>query len=206
MSVQPGQAWRGSCASHAGKHRARHELRRSPGTTRPCLWGQDQRTSMLSVAMGSGTSAPGGRERHVERLLTAAIAAFKAAYQGEPTDPTSQVHALIGAAQASCLCRTRDGCFHSWRQATPLQRAEKNLQQASLPDQTMLLPPSSSALPHRRQAAQTPGQQRDALERSQYYLTQAAACPSADISPPCSAWQDSPMALFSVEDTVVALR
>ena len=30
-----------------------------------------------------------------ERLLTAATAAFKAAYQSEPTEPTIQVHALV---------------------------------------------------------------------------------------------------------------
>ena len=35
-----------------------------------------------------------------ERLLSGAIAAFKEAYQSEPTDPPSQVHALLGAAQA----------------------------------------------------------------------------------------------------------
>ena len=36
-----------------------------------------------------------------ERLLTEAIAAFKAAYQSEPVAPAMQVQALLGAAQAA---------------------------------------------------------------------------------------------------------
>ena len=65
-----------------------------------------------------------------ERLLTAAIAAFKEAYQSEPTDPTIQVHALLGAAQAELLVQHPRRVFPFLWQATPLQRAEKNLQQA----------------------------------------------------------------------------
>src|SRR5207244_8674666 len=57
-----------------------------------------------------------------------------------------------------------------------------------------------------RQAAQAPGQQRDALEHSQHYLTQAAVLgiPLRLASTPER--QDSPVTLFGVEDTVVALR
>ena len=141
-----------------------------------------------------------------ERLLTAAIAAFKAAYQGEPTDPTSQVHALIGAAQAYLLVQYPRRVFPFLWQATPLQRAEKNLQQA------LVLQPDNAAatfllgLVYWRQAAQAPGQQRDAHERSQYYLTQAAGLGIPIHLASTPARQDSPVTWFSVEDTVVALR
>jgi hypothetical protein len=141
-----------------------------------------------------------------ERLLTGAIADFKAAYQSEPTEPTIQVHALLGAAQAELLVQHPRRVFPFLWQATPLQRAEKNLQQA------LFLQPDNVAatfllgLVYWRQAAQDPGQQRDALERSQHYLTQAASLgiPIRLASTPER--QDSPVTLFSVEDAVVALR
>jgi hypothetical protein len=141
-----------------------------------------------------------------ERLLTAAIAAFKAAYQSEPIDPPMQVHALLGAAQAELLVQHPRRVFPFLWQATPLQHAEKNLQQA------LFLQPDNAAatfllgLVYRRQAAQAPGQQRDALKRSQHYLTQAAGLgiPIRLASTPER--QDSPVTLFDVEDTIVALR
>jgi len=92
-------------------------------------------------------------------------------------------------------------------QATPLQRAEKNLQQA------LFLQPDNTAaifllgLVYWRQASQVSGQQQDLLARSQHYLTQAASLgiPIRLASTPER--QDSPVTLlFSVEDTVVALR
>src|SRR5262245_32952088 len=141
-----------------------------------------------------------------ERLLTAAIAAFKAAYQSEPIDPTMQVHALLGAAQAEMLVQHPRRVFPFLWQATPLQRAEKNLQQA------LVLQPDNIAaifllgLIYWRQASQVSGQQQDLLARSQHYLTQAASLgiPIRLASTP--ELQDSPVTLFSVEDTVVALR
>ena len=141
-----------------------------------------------------------------ERLLTEAIAAFKAAYQSEPTEPTIQVHALLGAAQAELLVQHPPRVFPFLWQATPLQRAEKNLQQA------LFLQPDNAAasfllgLAYWRQAAQASGQQQDALERSQHYRTQAAGLgiPIRLTSTPER--QDSPVTLFGVEDTVVALR
>jgi hypothetical protein len=141
-----------------------------------------------------------------ERLLTGAVAAFKAAYQSEPTEPTIQVHALLGAAQAELLVQHPRRVFPFLWQATPLQRAEKNLQQA------LVLQPDNAAatfllgLVYWRQAAQAPGQQQDTRERSQYYLTQAASLgiPIRLASTPER--QDSPVTLFGVEDTVVALR
>ena len=141
-----------------------------------------------------------------ERLLTAAIAAFKAAYQSEPIDPTMQVHALLGAAQAELLVQHPRRVFPFLWQATPLQRAEKNLQQA-----VVLQPDNAAAtfllgLVYWRQAAQAPGQQQATRERSQYYLTQAASLgiPIRLASTPEQ--QDSPVTLFGIEDTVVALR
>ena len=80
-----------------------------------------------------------------ERLLTAAIAAFKAAYQSEPTAPAIQVHALVGAAQAELLVQHPRRVFPFLWQATPLQRAEKISSRPCFSNQTTLLPPSSSA-------------------------------------------------------------
>jgi hypothetical protein len=141
-----------------------------------------------------------------ERLLTEAIAAFKAAYQSEPTAPTIQVHALLGAAQAELLVQHPRRVFPFLWQATPLQRAEKNLQQALFLQSDNVAATFLLGLVYWRQAAQAPGQQRDAFERSQYYLTQAASLgiPIRLASTPER--QDSPVTLLSVEDTVVALR
>jgi hypothetical protein len=132
--------------------------------------------------------------------------AFKTAYQSEPTDATLQVHALLGAAQAELLVQHPRRVFPFLWQATPLQRAEKNLQQA------LVLQPDNAAaslllgLVYWRQAIQAPVQQQDALERSQHYLTQAASLGIPILLASTSARQDSPVALFGVEDTVVALR
>jgi hypothetical protein len=141
-----------------------------------------------------------------ERLLTAATAAFKAAYQSEPTEPTIQVHALLGAAQAELLVQHPRRVFPFLWQATPLQRAEKNLQQA------LFLQPDNAAatfllgLVYWRQAAQAPGQQQDTLERSQHYLTQAASLGIPIRLSSMPERQATPFTLFDVEDTVVALR
>jgi hypothetical protein len=141
-----------------------------------------------------------------ERLLTAAIATFKAAYQSEPTEPTIQVHALLGAAQAELLVQHPRRVFPFLWQATPLQRAEKNLQQA------LVLQPDNAAatfllgLVYWRQAAQAPGQQQATRERSQYYLTQAASLGIPIRLASMPERQDSLVTLFDVEDTVVALR
>ena len=141
-----------------------------------------------------------------EHLLTAAIAAFKAAYQSEPTDSTLQVHALLGAAQAELLVQHPRRVFPFLWQATPLQRAEKNLHQV------LFLQPDNAAatfllgLVYWRQAAQASGQQQDTLERSKEYLTQAAVLGIPIGLASTSERQDSPVTLFSVEDTVVALR
>jgi len=141
-----------------------------------------------------------------ERLLTAAVAAFKAAYQSEPTEPPIQVQALLGAAQAELLVQHPRRVFPFLWQATPLQRAEKNLQQA------LVLQPDNAAaalllgLVYWRQATQAAGQQQDVLARSQHYLAQAASLGVPIHLASTPARQDSPVSLFGVEDTVVALR
>jgi hypothetical protein len=116
------------------------------------------------------------------------------------------VHALLGAAQAELLVQHPRRVFPFLWQATPLQRADKNLQQA------LFLQPDNAAailllgIVYWRQATQAAGQQQDALERSQHYLTQAAGLgiPIRLTSTPER--QNSPVTLFGVEDTVAALR
>jgi len=141
-----------------------------------------------------------------ERFLTVAIAAFKEAYQAEPPDPPVQVHALLGAAQAYLLVQFPRRVFPFLWQATPLQRAEKSLQQA------LVLQPDNAAaalllgIVYWRQAAQAVRQQGDSRERSTYYLNQAAGLglPIALTPPPER--HEHPCTGFSVEDTIVALR
>jgi hypothetical protein len=141
-----------------------------------------------------------------ERLLTMAVAAFKAAYQAEPPDPPVQVQALLGAAQAYLLVQSPRRVFPFLWQATPLQRAEKSLQQA------LVLQPNNAAAAlllgtvYWRQAAQAPAQQRDVRARSTYYLTQAASLGLPIAVTPAPERPVSPVTLFHVEDTIVALR
>jgi hypothetical protein len=141
-----------------------------------------------------------------EHLLSGAIAAFKEAYQSEPTDPPSQVHALLGAAQAYLLVQSPRRVFPFLWQATPLQRAEKSLQQA------LVLQPDNAAaalllgIVSWRQAAQTTGQQQDVLERSQYYLTQAATLGLPIRLSSSPGRQADTGTGFGVHDTIVALR
>jgi hypothetical protein len=140
-----------------------------------------------------------------EHLLSEAIAAFKEAYQSEPTDPPSQVHALLGAAQAYLLVQSPRRVFPFLWQATPLQRAEKSLQQA------LVLQPDNAAaalllgIVYWRQAAQA-REQKDALERSQYYLTQAATFGLPLRLFPSPGRQADTVTGFGVHDTIVALR
>lgn len=141
-----------------------------------------------------------------ERYLTAATAAFKAAYQSEPVTPAMQVQALLGVAQASLLVQSPRRVFPFLWQATPLQRAEKNLQQA------LVLQPDNAAavfllgLLYWRQAATQATGQQDVLKRSQEYLTQAAALGVPIHVSTIPARPDTPLTRFSIEDTVAALR
>src|SRR4029450_8924627 len=63
-----------------------------------------------------------------EQLVAEAVAAFKDAYQ--LAGPTVQMQALVGAAQGYLLMQSPRPHFPFLWQATPLQRAEKSLQQA----------------------------------------------------------------------------
>jgi hypothetical protein len=134
-----------------------------------------------------------------------AIAAFKEAYQNEAAGPTSQIQALLGAAQAYLLVQSPRRVFPFLWQATPLQRAEKSLQQA------MVLQPDNAAaalllgVVYWRQAAQARGQQ-DTLQRSKHYLTQAAGLGVPIRLSSTPERHDSPVTLFGVDDTVLALR
>jgi hypothetical protein len=116
------------------------------------------------------------------------------------------VHALVGAAQAELLVQHPHRVFPFLWQATPLQRAAKILQQA------LVLQPDNAAAPfllglvYWRQAAQASGQQQDALARSQHYLTQATSLGIPIRLPSTPEQQDSAVTLFSIEDTIVALR
>lgn len=107
-----------------------------------------------------------------ERLLRAAIAAFKGAYQN--AGPSTQARALVGAAQAYLLVQSPRRTFPFLWQATPLQRAEKHLQQA------LFLQPDSAAaalllgVVYWRQAATVSTPQADVRARSRHYLEQAA--------------------------------
>jgi len=141
-----------------------------------------------------------------ERLLSTAIAAFKEAYQAEPTAPPVQVQALLGAAQAYLLVQSPRRVFPFLWQATPLQRAAKSLQQA------LVLQPDNAAaalllgIVYWRQASQAARQQQDALERSTHYLTQATVLGLPIALAPPHERHKSPVTGFSVDDTIVTLR
>jgi hypothetical protein len=141
-----------------------------------------------------------------ERLLRAALTAFKEAYQTESADPASKVQALLGATQALLLAQAPRRVFPFLWQATPLQRAERNLQQA------LVLQPHNAAavlllgVVYWRQAAQTTGKPQDLLAQSHSYLVQAARLGvplHLAASPLLSAATATP---FHVEDTIIALR
>ena len=181
-------------------------LGHSPGTPRLCRVSQpapeqvERGYVLLAQAHLEAESATR------ERLLTEAIAAFKAAYQSEPVAPAMQVQALLGAAQAHLLVLSPRRVFPFLWQATPLQRAERNLRQA------LVLQPDNAAavfllgLVYWRQATQAAGQQQDVLARSREYLTQAAVLGVPIRVSSMPAPPDTPLTWFSVEDTVVALR
>ena len=69
---------------------------------------------------------PAGEER--EGLLSEAVEAFKSAYRWFGRD--TQMRALLGAAQGYLMMQTPRRVFPFLWQATPLQRAERTVQQA----------------------------------------------------------------------------
>lgn len=108
-----------------------------------------------------------------EHLLSAAITSFSKAYQY--IGQRSKVHALIGAAQGYLLMRKTPAVFPFLWSASPLQRAEKSLQQA------LVLQPDSSAaallmgMTLWRQAATAASQHTEFYQRSMTYVRHAAA-------------------------------
>jgi len=140
-----------------------------------------------------------------ERRLAEAVAAFKDAYQ--LAGPTAQGQALVGAAQGYLLMQSPRPHFPFLWQATPLQRAEKSLQQA------LFLQPNNAAavlllgLVTQRQAWLAKAPQAEHLQRSNAYLVRAAALGlpvrlTTDTAQP----GNLPIPLFDVQDTLVVLR
>lgn len=139
-----------------------------------------------------------------ERLLSAAVTAFKEAYQ--LAGPTTQAHALLGAAQAYLLMQAPRRVFPFLWQATPLQRAEKSLQQA------LVLQPDNAAaalllgMVYWRQAAATSGAPADTLARSRHALAQAATL-GIPVRLPTPSEHDTSLSLtFDSDDSLIVLQ
>ena len=127
--------------------------------------------------------------------MAEAVEAFKSGYRwfGRAT----QVRALLGAAQGYLMMETPRRVFPFLWQATPLQRAERSVQQA------LVMQPDNAAaafllgLIYRRQA-QTAEEPSAAMSSSNEYLAKAAGLgmPVADGSPNA----------FQTGDTALVLR
>jgi hypothetical protein len=140
-----------------------------------------------------------------EQLIAEAVAAFKDAYP--LAGPVSQAQALVGATQGYLLMQSPRLHFPFLWQATPLQRAEKSLQQA------LFLQPDNAAamlllgLVTQRQACLADTPQAERLHRSSAHLVRAAQLGlpirlTTDTAPP----GNLPLPLFDVQDTLVVLR
>ena len=140
--------------------------------------------------------APAGEAR--EDLLSEAVEAFKSGYRwfGRAT----QVRALLGAAQGYLMMETPRRVFPFLWQATPLQRAERSMQQA------LVMQPDNAAasfllgLIYRRQA-QAAEEPSAAMSSSNEYLAKAAGLgmPIADGSPNAFQTGDTPLVLRYVD-------
>lgn len=144
-------------------------------------------------------------ESQRERLIAAAVAAFKDAYQ--LAGHTAQVQALVGAAQGYLLMQAPRRRFPFLWQATPLQRAEKSLQQA------LFLQPDNGAaalllaLVYQRQALGAKEQQMEKRQRGSAYLARAAALGlPVRLSTNPEQQGDRYIPLFDVQGNIVALR
>ena len=156
----------------------------SPAAVREIMRGHD----LLAAAR----LAPAGEGR--EDLLAEAVEAFKSGYRwfGRAT----QVRALLGAAQGYLMMETPRRVFPFLWQATPLQRAERSVQQA------LVMQPDNAAasfllgLIYRRQA-QAAEEPSAAMSLSNEYLAKAAGLgmPIADGSPNAFQTGDTPLVL-----------
>lgn len=136
-----------------------------------------------------------------EQLLNAAVKVFKNAYQGAGRD--TQLHSLLGAAQSYMAMQHPRRVFPFLWQATPLQRAEKILQQA------LVLHPENAAasllmgIVTWRQAASLATGQEALLQRSKTYLEQTRA---RGVPVYTSTETPPPVPRLEVRDTLVLVR
>jgi hypothetical protein len=140
-----------------------------------------------------------------EARLSTAVEAFKKGYQY--IGHTTQIQALLGATQSYLLMQTPHRVFPFLWQATPLQRAEKTLQQA------LVLQPENAAATlllgwvYGRQAMASTPPQPQKLARSTTYLRHATALGIPVQLPTASASATAPPPRpFSLQDDVVFLR
>ncbi len=136
-----------------------------------------------------------------EQLLTAAVKIFKNAYQGAGRD--TQLHALLGAAQSYMAMQHPRRVFPFLWQATPLQRAEKILQQAFVLHAENAAAALLMGLVTWRQAASLATGQEALLQRSKTYLEQTRALGVPVYTAPAT---PSPVPGMDVRDTLVLVR
>jgi hypothetical protein len=146
--------------------------------------------------------APAGVAR--ERLLSAAIADFREAY--DLAGAIARAHVLVGAAQAYLLMQAPRRVFPFLWQATPLQRAEKSLQQALFLHTDNAAAALLLGMVYWRQAAAATGPQADTLARSRRYLAQAAALGIPVRLPPAATADAGIAHTFGVEDDLLLLQ
>lgn len=145
------------------------------------------------------SSSPEEAER--EPLFASAVKIFKDAYQEAGRD--TQLYALLGAAQSYMAMRHPRRVFPFLWQATPLQRAEKILQQA------LVLTPDNPAalllfgLVTWRQAASLTTAQAQEYQRGQAYLRQARAHGVPVYTPPDT---PPPGPHLGLDDTLLLVR
>ncbi len=167
-----------------------------------------QKTAAAHVERGYELLAQARREiqdRRRDQLLVAASKAFSHAYQ--LAGPRTKAQVLIGAAQGYLLMQRPPRVFPFLWSAPPLQRAEKNLQQA------LVLHPQNSAAALLmgvvlwRQAEATASQRHEKQQRSAQYFSRAAQLGMPiQLSAHARRAASTSLPQFSVNDTIVVLR
>jgi hypothetical protein len=148
-------------------------------------------------------SVASGTQR--ENLLQEAIDAFKQGYQH--VGQTTQVQALLGAAQGYLLMQIPRRRFPFLWQASPLQRAEKSLQHALVLQPHNAIAALLLGLVYWRQATAVTPPPQDTLAQSQTYLEGAAAAgiPVRSVTGDTPRTQGLPRP-FSVHDRLIIVR
>ena len=160
-------------------------------------------TATREIARGHALLAaahlePAGEAR--EELLSEAVEAFKSAYRWFGRD--TQVRSLLGAAQGYLMMQTPRRVFPFLWQATPLQRAERSVQQA------LVMQPDSAAaafllgLIYWRQA-QTAEEPAEAMALSREYMDKAAGLGMPVVGPGSAGGSQN---VFQMGDTALVLR